>query len=172
MQHAELGAGDAVAVDHAGAGFIVVGQHQHQRTVGQGRQQRGLLGGRALLEQQAGADDGAGQQRLHQQAAAGDFHHRTDGDRVGIEATVVFGQAQGQKAELGKVAPRLAAVAFRLFEHGPALVEAVVVVGVAGRAVAQHADCFEISRHSPSTTLATMLRWISDEPPKMVAARL
>ncbi|MNN16601.1 hypothetical protein D3C81_1297450 [compost metagenome] len=174
MQHALLGPRQAPGLDPAGlAGErLLVGQRQLQAAFGQRRQQLGLLAGGAQLDQQPGAEQRTGQQRLHQQALADHFHDRALRHGIAVQAALLLGQAQRQPAELGIGLPGRRAVTGGLLEHAPALEEVVLLGGIALQAVTQHGDGFNVRSHSPSTALATILRWISDEPPKTVAARL
>ncbi|MNP44760.1 hypothetical protein D3C76_1386360 [compost metagenome] len=131
-----------------------------------------MLLGRTLLARQGRSEYRTGQYGFEQQPTADHFQHSSNGHSVAVQTVQLFRQAQVQPAELRILLPGVGAVPARQgqarcpFEHG------ILFCAVALQVVAQHADGFDVCTHKPNTTLARMLRWISEEPPKMVAARL
>src|SRR5262249_27647865 len=103
----------------------------------------------------------------HDEPATERLHDDQRVDRVAAGAAVGLGQRDRQRAEIGELAPEIAAEAGVGGDDVLALVELVAALEQPRERVAQLVLLLgevEVHGYSPSMCLAMMLRWISLDP--------
>ena len=137
------------------------------------RLQAALRAGRVATQgKDRRAQHQVGKQRLQRQMFARIRHERANCCRVTAEAPLIKRQRGRQPAHVGIVFPGLHAETGHGPQQLPVVLEAVLVLAIARHAAGKQLERFVVQSgsfrfraHSPSASLAIMLRWISLEPP-------
>ena len=128
---------------------------------------------RAETFDQTPGQNHAGQIGLEQQAASQFLHDGHQLDAAAAETAHLLAEGRAEQTELRELAPDVAVEALGTLKRLQARLEAEALADQPGNGIAEHrlllaegeTHASDLPRHRPRIALATMVFWISLEPP-------